>query len=397
MFRLFSSNFAAKIHFLTAYPMSGLYLHIPFCKKACHYCDFHFSTSLQHKGALVDAMIKEIAAQKDYLPNRNLQSVYFGGGTPSLLSPDELQRIFDAIHQHFEVEKGAEITLEANPDDLQPEKLAALLQTPVNRLSIGVQSFFDEDLRWMNRAHNRQDAERSIAAAQDAGLENITIDLIYGYPLLTHEKWQHNLEKALALNIPHISSYCLTVEPKTALHKHIQSGTTPAPDEQVAAAQFEYLMDQLQQQGWEHYEISNFCKPGKMAVHNSNYWRGADYLGIGPSAHSFNGHSRQWNVANNAQYLRALQAGEIPFTLEILDPLSRYNEWIMTRLRTRWGIDVQEVKTVFGEVLSEALSQQAATFVTSGWLSLDQGVFTLTRAGKLYADHIASELFQVGP
>jgi len=314
--------------------MAGIYIHIPFCKQACYYCDFHFSTSLKYKDELIQALIKEIKLQKDYLAGETVETVYFGGGTPSVLNADEINILLNTITNLHTVSANAEITLEANPDDLSKEKLQALRQTSLNRLSIGIQSFFDEDLAWMNRAHRANEAESSVKRAQDTGFENITADLIYGYPLLTDQKWKYNLDKIFALDIPHVSSYSMTVEPRTALASFIKTKKQQPMDEQQSAEQFILLMDAMQAHGFEHYEISNFCKPGNYSRHNSNYWKGVKYLGLGPSAHSYNGETRQWNVANNAKYIVALEKSEIPAETETLSEANRLNEYIMTSLRT---------------------------------------------------------------
>ncbi|RYE16568.1 MAG: radical SAM family heme chaperone HemW, partial [Sphingobacteriaceae bacterium] len=257
--------------------MAGIYLHIPFCKRACHYCDFHFSTSFQYKTEILQALKQEIILQKQYLQNEEIETIYFGGGTPSVLETAEINALLDTVFSNFKVNAEAEITLEANPDDLSPQKIKSLKQTPVNRFSIGVQSFFEEDLIWMNRAHNAVEAFTSIKTAQDYGFENITIDLIYGYPLLSNDKWQYNLEQFFRLKIPHLSAYSMTVEPQTALASFISKKKQPAMNEEQSAAQFEFLMDQIEQHGFEHYEISNFCMPGQFSRHNSNYWAGIKY------------------------------------------------------------------------------------------------------------------------
>ena len=298
--------------------MAGIYLHIPFCKRACHYCDFHFSTSLTYKDDLLQAMAAEIRLQKDYLAGETIETIYFGGGTPSLLGVDEINNLLDTITRLHTVSSGAEITLEANPDDLDRTKLEALRQTPVNCFSIGIQSFYDDDLEWMNRVHRAGEAEASVKRAQDAGFENITVDLIYGFPLLTDAKWKTNIEKVFELDVPHVSAYSMTVEPQTALAAFISKKKQPPMNEQQSAEQFLYLMDAMRQQGFEQYEIANFCKPGHYSMHNSNYWKGVKYLGIGPSAHSFNGNTRRWNIANNSLYIQALHNGIIPFEEEIL-------------------------------------------------------------------------------
>ncbi len=373
--------------------MAGIYIHIPFCKQACHYCDFHFSTSLKYKEEMLQSIRKEIKLQKPYLENQQIETIYFGGGTPSLLTADEVSVILETIQSNFAVIDNPEVTLEANPDDLGLEKLRDLHNTAINRLSIGVQSFFDEDLKWMNRAHVAQEAESAIKRAQDYGLENITIDLIYGYPLLSDEKWKQNIKQAIEFGIPHISSYSMTVEPKTALASFINKGNQKPMDEAQSAGQFQYLMGELTTSGFEHYEISNFAKPGQYSKHNTNYWRGVHYLGIGPSAHSFNGESRQWNVANNAKYLGSLEKNEIPFEVETLTLENRYNEYLMTSLRTQWGVDLAKINTDYGTEQKSNLLASAEEYLDKNWLTLNEEKLVLTQTGKLYADLIASELF----
>ncbi|MEM1220964.1 MAG: radical SAM family heme chaperone HemW, partial [Bacteroidota bacterium] len=291
--------------------MAGIYLHIPFCKQACHYCNFHFSTSLRKKTEMVEALLREIDLRHDYLSDRQLRSIYLGGGTPSLLTGSELEQLFERIDQYFTIAPDAEITLEANPDDLSREYLSALAKSPVNRLSIGVQSFFAEDLAFMNRAHTAEEADRCIRLAQDAGFSNMSIDLIYGSPTTPLEHWIQNLEKSIALGVPHLSTYALTVEPKTALEHFVAKGKVPAPKDEHMEEQFMAMLDRLEAAGYEHYEISNWAKPGHYAVHNTSYWQGIPYLGIGPSAHSYDGQSRQWTIANNARYMAGLTDDQI--------------------------------------------------------------------------------------
>ncbi len=372
--------------------MAGIYIHIPFCKRACHYCDFHFSTSFKYKDELVAALKQEIILQKQYLQNEDIETIYFGGGTPSVLETTEINALLETVFTNFKVKADAEITLEANPDDLHPQKIRDLKLTPINRFSIGVQSFFEEDLVWMNRAHNAAEAFTSIKTAQDYGFENITIDLIYGYPLLTNEKWQYNLEQFFNLQIPHLSAYSMTVEPQTALASFISKKKQPAMNEEQSAAQFEFLMNETEKQGLEHYEISNFSLPGKHSRHNSNYWAGVKYLGIGPSAHSFNGKTRQWNVANNAKYLAALEKSEIPFTIESLSAEDCVNEYIMTALRTSKGLTLNFAEQIYPQS-SAAIIKEAAVFINQKWIIQNQENLSLTHEGKLYADHIAARLF----
>lgn len=425
--------------------MSGIYIHIPFCKQACHYCDFHFSTSLKNKGPFLSALKKEITLQKNYFKNApisahhsfshshsdlkgssftlakrqtfQVKSVYFGGGTPSLLSQKEILEIFDALNKYFSIDKNAEITLEANPDDLTKEKITELKNTPVNRLSIGIQSFYNDDLKLMNRAHNSIEAIESVKAAQDAGFENISIDLIYGTPTLTNEQWKKNLDIAFSLHVPHISSYCLTVEPKTALANFIKNGkvgqtsggglSQPVQwimDDEKAAQQFEILIDQMEKDNFIHYEISNFSKDGFFAKHNSSYWKGEHYLGLGPSAHSYNGNSRQWNIANNNFYIKALDLRQaqvdlnpasqmVWFEKEILTEKDKYNEYVLTSLRTMWGCDLNAVKNNFGDTFLNHLLKNAEPYILQKNLLRNENILILAKSGKFISDKIVRDLF----
>ncbi|HYK75502.1 MAG TPA: radical SAM family heme chaperone HemW [Daejeonella sp.] len=373
--------------------MAGIYLHIPFCKKACYYCDFHFSTSTRYKEEMLRALQSEIRLQQHYLGNKTIETIYFGGGTPSLLSADELQILIDQIEQIYNVSQTAEITLEANPDDLIPQKIKELRQTPINRFSVGIQSFFEEDLKWMNRAHTASEAESSVKRIQDAGFENITLDLIYGYPLLSNEKWSENIRKVLELGVPHVSAYSMTVEPATALASFIRKGKQQPMNEAQSAEQFMMLMNNLTEGGFEQYEISNFARPGKFSIHNSNYWKGVHYLGIGPSAHSYNGETRQWNIANNSQYIDSIEKKVVPAEVEILTPANRLNEYIMTSLRTSWGMDLYWISTTFSPEIASETEKNLSGFMEKDWIKIDNNLVTLTVKGKLYADYIASELF----
>jgi len=376
--------------------MPGLYLHIPFCKQACHYCDFHFSTSLASKPQMVAAIIKELELRRSYLgESEPLETIYFGGGTPSLLTGDELSRIFEAIHAHFTIAPQAEITLEANPDDLSAAKLAELAASPVNRLSIGLQSFHEPHLRLMNRAHSAQESTTAVRLAQDAGFENISVDLIYGVPAPGHHIWEADLANVLALRVPHISAYALTIEPGTALGHRTKKGTFIPPPDDFVATQFEMLLAELRLHGYEQYEISNFCQPGRESRHNSNYWRGVPYLGLGPSAHSYDGQNRQFNVANNPQYLRAiLEQHEVPATFEELTPTDRANDYLLTALRTARGCDLAYMRDHLGVNLQTQHAAYLAELEGKGWARIHHNVLTLTDAGKLLADHITLELFQ---
>lgn len=372
--------------------MAGIYIHIPFCKQACHYCDFHFSTSLQYKQEMLEALVREINLQKNYLQGETIETIYFGGGTPSILEAGEIQLLIDTITRLHTVSSTAEITIEANPDDLNKAKLHELRQTPVNRFSIGIQSFFDEDLAWMNRVHRGNEAEASVKRAQDMGFENLTVDLIYGYPLLTGQKWKFNLDKVFELNVPHVSSYSMTVEPNTALASFINKKKQPAMNEQQSAEQFNLLMEAMQAKGFEHYEISNFCKPGQYSRHNSNYWKGVKYLGIGPSAHSYNEETRQWNIANNAKYIQAIGKDTLPAESEVLSEADRLNEYIMTSLRTQWGLALDKLNAI-APASAIVLLETAQTYFEKEWITQKNNAIYLTQTGKLYADHIASALF----
>ncbi|MFM2268263.1 MAG: radical family heme chaperone HemW [Bacteroidota bacterium] len=373
--------------------MAGIYLHIPFCKQACNYCNFHFSTSMRSKGALLTAIEKELFLQQKYLNGATIETIYFGGGTPSVLSATELLRIFDIIYENYNVVSNPEITLEANPDDLSFEYLAALRATPINRLSIGVQSFSEADLRFMNRAHNAIEAKTCIEYAQDLGFDNLTIDLIYGSPTTSHAQWEANLKQIFEYDIPHVSCYALTVEPKTPLQKAIKRGEREKVSDDHAAQQFEMLMEMMQKYGYVHYEISNFAQPDHYARHNSNYWRGVSYLGIGPSAHSFDGNSRQWNVSNNAAYIKTLEQNEIPFTVEILTDNEKYNEYVMTSLRTIWGCDPRHINEKFGNKTLQHFNQSMLPFVQSKMVEIKAKKYFLTNSGRLLADKIAVDLF----
>lgn len=373
--------------------MAGVYLHIPFCKQACHYCNFFFSTSTRLKNDFLAALLKEIGLRKDYPGNEIIETIYFGGGTPSLLSQSEVESIMVTLRENFQIAPDAEVTFETNPDDIIVESLEVWKNIGINRLSIGVQSFFEEDLQWMNRAHNAEQAIRSIKLAQSKGFHNLTIDLIYGSPDLTDEKWAHNVQTAIQLRIPHLSCYALTVEPRTALDDMIKKKKSPPVDSEAQARQFLLLMDWLAAAGYEHYEISNFALPGKRSRHNSSYWQGKKYLGLGPSAHSFNGVSRQWNIANNVQYIKALSEGQIPFEIETLTTTQQLNEYLMTSLRTMEGVNLAVLEKRFGADTKDVVVKSAQKFLAEGLIKSDEGSFRLTTQGKLFADGIASDLF----
>ncbi len=338
-------------------------------------------------------MQSELLFQKDYLKGEIIETIYFGGGTPSVLEAKEIEALIDGISKLHPVSANPEITLEANPDDLNAAKVRELRQTNINRLSIGIQSFFEEDLLWVNRAHNATEAESSVKRVQDAGFENITLDLIYGYPLLSNEKWASNINKTIDLMVPHISAYSMTVEPKTALASFIRKGKQQPMNESQSAGQFQLLMEKLQEEEFEHYEISNFAKPNRYSRHNTNYWKGISYLGVGPSAHSFNGKMRQWNIANNSKYLESVLKGTIPAEIEILTTKDRVNEYIMTSLRTIWGMNLLKITQDFGLDFRKEVESSLEQFIQKKHLVLDGETVKLTNQGKLFADHIAAELF----
>jgi len=371
----------------------GIYIHIPFCKQACHYCDFHFSTSLKHKDRILSAIITEMKLRTNELSG-TIQTIYFGGGTPSLLTSDELNRIMNAVYDTFIVAENPEITLEANPDDLSNEILKQLAASPINRLSIGVQSFFEEDLKLMNRAHNAEEAVRSIQLAKKY-FDNLSIDLIYGIPEMTNQRWLKNIEQALALDVPHLSCYALTVEPKTALEQFIKKGIVPPVEDDVAQEHHALLVDRLETAGYENYEFSNFSKPGSHSQNNTAYWQGKPYLGVGPSAHSYDGNQRSWNVANNTKYLKSIEDGKLPLEREELSKIDKYNEHVMTRLRTKNGIILTEIKGYFGDKYLDYLLQQAKEYIASQHLFLNDTHLQVTKKGKFLSDGIAASLFLV--
>lgn len=374
--------------------MAGIYLHIPYCKQACHYCDFHFSTVLKNKNSMIAAMKKEIEIRKHYLEDAKIETIYFGGGTPSILSVSELQDLMDAIFSNFEVENDVEVTLEANPDDLKAQKVKELRNTIINRFSIGIQSFFEEDLKWMNRVHNAQEADSCVKIVQDAGFDNLNLDLIYGFPLLSDEKWRQNIQKIIDLKVPHISAYSMTVEGQTALAHFIQKGIQKPMDEQQSAEQFQLLMHILKKEGYDHYEVSNFAFPNRYSKHNTSYWKGIPYIGIGPSAHSFHGQERQWNIRNNALYIKNISENLPFFEKEILKESDQFNEYLLTHLRTKWGIDTRWMAQQFPNEMNNSIVKPIKEFKRKGWIVEESPhQIRLTEKGFLYADYISSELF----
>ena len=372
--------------------MSGIYIHIPFCKQACHYCDFHFSTSLKKKEEMVLALAKEIALRKSEFQNEIVETIYFGGGTPSILKTADIRLLIDAVFVNYKVIENPEITIEANPDDLTEIRITELSNNRINRLSIGIQSFFEDDLKLMNRAHNSAEAKKCLEIATQY-FDNISIDLIYGIPEMSNEKWLQNIETALSFNVPHISSYALTVEPKTALHKFIQKGIIPQPDDEVAQEHFHLLVDKLEENGFIHYELSNFGKENYFSKNNSSYWLGKKYIGIGPSAHSYDGVSRSWNVSNNTHYLKSIAENKLPSETETLTQIDRYNEYVMTGLRTIWGISLDRIEQEFGKTYLDYLNQQAEKYIEDHLLFVDENILRTTKSGKFLSDGIASDLF----
>lgn len=374
--------------------MSGIYIHIPFCKQACHYCDFHFSTQLKKKKPLLHALVRELEIRRDALGDTPVETLYFGGGTPSLMDAAEISELIGRARANFSFVDDPEITLEVNPDDVRPEKARQWSEAGVNRLSMGVQSFFEEDLEFMNRAHNANEARLAMEWAREH-FDNISIDLIYGFQDLTEEKWLNNLKTALYYEIPHISAYALTVEPRTALHAFIDKGKLDPPDEAQAEVHFRMLTDVMESEGFVHYEISNFGKPGYFSRNNTAYWMGTPYLGIGPSAHSFYGNKRGWNVANNSKYIKCLEQGIVPVEYEELTERDRYNEYIMTGLRTIWGVSLSEIASRFGDSYTQYFLSKLPTHLSSKQLMQEGETISATALGKFFVDGIAADLFML--
>ena len=390
--------------------MAGIYIHIPFCKQACHYCDFHFSTSMKRKDELLAAICSEIQLRKSEISSA-IKTIYFGGGTPSLLNKEEIDLLIAEVYRNFDVEENIEISLEANPDDLTKDKLYQLSKTKINRLSIGVQSFFEEDLTLMNRAHKALEAKECLKMAIQY-FENISVDLIYGIPGLDDKRWEENLDTIVAFGIPHISCYALTVEPKTALKKLIENGKIPAVSERDSHRQYLILLDKMKKEEYVNYEFSNFGKEGYFSENNTAYWQGKSYLGLGPSAHSFDGKVRSWNVSNNIQYTTQIQKGKLPIEREILSKTNQYNEYLMTGLRTMWGVSLNKVEKDFGVKYLDYLLQQAESSINDGLLEMvfvnavkpsakkegtspNVKILIISEKGKFLSDGIASNLFMV--
>lgn len=373
--------------------MAGIYIHIPFCRQACHYCDFHFSTNLTRLPEMIEAIHKELEIQRDYLKGDLIDSIYFGGGTPSLVSQADISKLLNQVYKLFPVAEKAEITLEANPDDLSIQKLNDLKASGINRLSIGIQSFSDVYLKLMNRLHTAEESWQCFQNARQAGFENISIDLIYAVPSETHELWRQDLTSALALKPEHISAYCLTIEEHTAFGNWVKRGKMQEADEEYAAQEFEILVACLVEAGYQQYEISNFCLPGYHSRHNSNYWKKGKYLGVGPSAHSYDGESRQYNVSNNTKYLNALAENRMHLMYEMLEPHDQVNEYIMTSLRTQWGCDLNKLLQEYDFDLLKTYENYVAELIGQKRAVVTENRLILTDSGKLLADRIASDLF----
>ena len=375
--------------------MAGLYIHVPFCEKRCLYCDFFSNTDMKFKQPYIKTLVREMELRKEYLKGEPIETIYFGGGTPSQLQTEDFDALFNAIHKHFDLSRCKEVTLEGNPDDLTADYIASLRSFPFNRISMGIQSFHEEDLRFLNRRHDRTQAIRAVADCQDAGYSNISIDLIYGLPGQTLEQWQDNLRQALQLNVPHLSAYHLIYEEGTALYRLLETGKIKTIPEELSVTLFSTLIDTLTQAGYLHYEISNFARPGLFSKHNSSYWNGTHYLGLGPSAHSYNGDDREWNVASLPIYIKGIEQDLPDLEKEELNLATRYNDYVITRLRTMWGLDLLEVKELFGEKMQRYCSKQAEQHLKQGVLSLSGQKLTLTREGIFISDGIMSDLLWV--
>jgi len=374
--------------------VSGIYIHIPFCKKACHYCNFHFSTNQNSKSSFIKAVCQELKLRSYEYSSKEIQTIYFGGGTPTVLEVSELSIILDVIYDIYNVSSNPEITLEANPDDLDSETIIALSKTQINRLSIGIQSFHESDLVAMNRAHDSEEAKQCLKIATSY-FDNITIDLMYGMPAMTVELWSQNLQTAFSFGVKHLSCYAMTVEPKTALEYFIKKGCHPPMDDELAAQHFKVLIEETSQQGLIHYETCSFGSPGYFSKHNTSYWLGKPYLGVGPSAHSFDGKKRSWNIANNSKYIKSIEASVLPSESEILSIENRFNEYVMTGLRTMWGVSLQKIETEYGIKIKNQLLENAKKLVTSDFLVIEDQHLKITTTGKFLSDGIASELFLV--
>ncbi len=380
--------------------MAGIYIHIPYCRQACHYCNFHFSVSRSNKDAFVRALLKEIHLQKNFFDEPvegggglDIKTIYIGGGTPSVLEPSDLARIFEELAKCFPVENPIEVTLEANPDDLTGDKLSSLNRLPVNRLSIGIQSFHHHDLHYLNRVHSPVQARESVSNSRKAGFENITVDLIYGIPGMSDAMWGDNLRQVLEMGVPHVSAYALTVEKKTVLEYLVRKGRVPDVSDEQCAQQFDILCATMEKHGYQHYEVSNFALPGYFSQHNLGYWTGVPYLGLGPSAHSYKNGQRSWNVSNTAHFIASIEKGMLAREQETLTPVQVFNEYVMTSLRTMWGCDLEKVRDGWGEKWMSDLEKRASRFLDNELMTINDRHLVLTGKGKYFADGIAAELF----
>ena len=371
--------------------MAGIYVHIPFCKKLCFYCDFYHVISVNDNSAFIDALLKEASLRKDYLESETVSTIYFGGGTPSVFSVKDLGTILNHINKLFRVEQDCEISIELNPDDVLPAYLDGLKDLNINRISMGIQSWRDSDLKMLNRRHDSAQAIKALKDTLDAGFENITIDLIYGIPGMSLKEWESNLDFSLSFDIKHLSAYHLTFEPGTVFGKMLEKGTISEIDENESVAQFNILIEKTESAGFIQYEISNFGKPGYFSIHNSNYWKQVSYLGLGPSAHSFNGYSRQWNIRDLKGYIKLINAGKSFYESEELNSKTRFNEYIMTSLRTMWGIDLEYVEEMFEKEGYDYIINLAGKFKNYGLMKQEKKSLILTNQGKLISDNIISE------
>ena len=371
--------------------MAGIYIHIPFCKKLCFYCDFFHVITTENNSSFIDALLNEATLRKEYLENEPVSTIYLGGGTPSVFSVKDLGTILNHIHKEFRVTDDCEMTIELNPDDVQPAYLEGLRNHNINRISLGIQSWRDSDLKMLNRRHDSAQAITALKDTLNAGFENVTIDLIYGIPGMSQKDWESNLDFSFSFGIKHLSAYHLTFEPGTVFGKMLMKGTISEIDENDSAAQFNILIQKAESAGFVQYEISNFGKPGYFSIHNSNYWKQVKYLGLGPSAHSFNGYSRQWNIRDLKGYIKCVNTGKSFFESEELDIKKRFNEYIMTSLRTMWGIDLEYVERMFEKEGYDYVVNLSGKFRNYGLMKLEKNSLVLTNQGKLISDNIISE------
>jgi oxygen-independent coproporphyrinogen-3 oxidase len=376
--------------------MAGIYIHIPFCKKLCFYCDFYHVITTENNSSFIDALLKEISLRKEYLENEPVSTIYIGGGTPSVFSIKDLGTILNHIYKEFSIADHFEITIELNPDDIQPVYLEGLRNNNINRISLGIQSWHDTDLKMLNRRHDSAQAVTALKDTLTAGFENISIDLIYGIPGMSQRDWESNLDFSFSFDIKHLSAYHLTFEPGTVFGKMLEKGKISEIDENESAAQFNILIQKAESAGFVQYEISNFGEPGYFSIHNSNYWKQVNYLGLGPSAHSFNGYSRQWNIRDLKGYIKSVNTGKAYFEREELDIKTRFNEYIMTSLRTMWGIDLEYVEKMFEKEGYDYVVNLSGKFRNYGLMKLEKNSLVLTNQGKMISDNIISEFMMPG-